>query len=172
VFDSETGSRPQGRRLLDSAAPSTPRDLRDHAMVAMVIGCGLRRAELLGLTLDSIQQREEHWVIADLVGQFFARPRLHPDERALPRVQAEASNCRERPVGNRTRRGLTPTTARADAQSALGHLWRLRNARPGVVAVLSAQFNGHQGGPHDQRRGLRPVVSAKRDRARIAHEPP
>src|SRR5947209_16532779 len=34
----------QGRRLLDAAAPSTARQLRDHAMVAMLIGCGLRRA--------------------------------------------------------------------------------------------------------------------------------
>jgi integrase len=38
-------------------------------MVAMLIGCGLRRAELLALTLESIQQREEQWVIADLVGK-------------------------------------------------------------------------------------------------------
>ena len=38
-------------------------------MVAMLIGCGLRRAELLALQLDSVQQREEHWVIADLVGK-------------------------------------------------------------------------------------------------------
>jgi integrase len=37
-------------------------------MVAMLIACGLRRAELLTLSLESIQQREEHWVIADLVG--------------------------------------------------------------------------------------------------------
>lgn len=59
----------QGRRLLDRATPSTPRELRDHAMVAMLIGCGLRRAELLALSLESIQQREEHWVIADLVGK-------------------------------------------------------------------------------------------------------
>jgi integrase len=58
-----------GRRLLDYATPSTPRSLRDHAMVAMLIGCGLRRAELLALNLESIQQREEHWVIADLVGK-------------------------------------------------------------------------------------------------------
>src|SRR5262252_732574 len=35
----------------------------------MLIGCGLRRAELLALRLESIQQREEHWVIADLVGK-------------------------------------------------------------------------------------------------------
>ena len=38
-------------------------------MVAMLIGCGLRRAELLALSIESIQQREEHWVIADLVGK-------------------------------------------------------------------------------------------------------
>jgi integrase len=59
----------QGRRLLEHSTPSTPRALRDHAMVAMLIGCGLRRAELLALTLESLQQREEHWVIADLVGK-------------------------------------------------------------------------------------------------------
>ena len=38
-------------------------------MVAMLIGCGLRRGELLALTMESVQQREEHWVIADLVGK-------------------------------------------------------------------------------------------------------
>jgi integrase len=38
-------------------------------MVAMLIGCGLRRAELLALRLEAIQQREGHWVIADLVGK-------------------------------------------------------------------------------------------------------
>jgi integrase len=59
----------QGRRLLECATPSSPRELRDQAMVAMLIGCGLRRAELLALQLASIQQREEHWVIADLVGK-------------------------------------------------------------------------------------------------------
>ena len=59
----------QGRRLLTRPQPATPRTLRDHAMLAMLIGCGLRRGELLVLTLESIQQREEHWVIADLVGK-------------------------------------------------------------------------------------------------------
>jgi len=59
----------QSRRLLQSATALTARELRDHVMVAMLIGCGLRRAELLALSLESIQQGEEHWVIADLVGK-------------------------------------------------------------------------------------------------------
>src|SRR5262249_5093532 len=59
----------QGRRLVECATPSTTRQLRDRAMVAMLIGCGLRRGELLALQLESIQQREEHWVIANLVGK-------------------------------------------------------------------------------------------------------
>jgi integrase len=36
---------------------------------AILLGCGLRRAELTALRVEDIQQREEHWVIADLVGK-------------------------------------------------------------------------------------------------------
>jgi site-specific recombinase XerC len=32
---------------------ATPRELRDDAMLAMSIGCGLRGGELLALTLES-----------------------------------------------------------------------------------------------------------------------
>ena len=59
----------QGRRLLAHDPPAAARDTRDQAMVAMLIGCGLRRSELLGLRLESVQQREDHWVIADLIGK-------------------------------------------------------------------------------------------------------
>ena len=45
------------------------RATRDHAMIAMLIGCGLRRGELLAPTVESVQQREEPWVIADLLGK-------------------------------------------------------------------------------------------------------
>src|SRR3989454_10433182 len=59
----------QGKRLLDATGADTLRGKRNHAMLSLLIGCGLRRAELLGLTMNSIQLREEHWVIADLVGK-------------------------------------------------------------------------------------------------------
>ena len=59
----------QGRQLLHCNSSLTLRELRDHAMVALLIGCGLRRGEVLALALESLQQREEHWVIADLIGK-------------------------------------------------------------------------------------------------------
>src|SRR3972149_9260953 len=59
----------QGKRLLTAAGSDTLRSKRNGAMLSLLIGCGLRRAELLNLTVSSIQVREEHWVIADLVGK-------------------------------------------------------------------------------------------------------
>ena len=59
----------QGRRLLTRRTPATLRELRNHAMLAVLLGCGLRRGELLALQLGWIQQCEEHWVIADLDGK-------------------------------------------------------------------------------------------------------
>jgi len=39
----------QGERLLESATADTLRGQRNRAMLSLLIGCGLRRAELLGL---------------------------------------------------------------------------------------------------------------------------
>ena len=39
------------------------------SILAMLTGCGLRRGELLALRVDAIQLREEHWVVADLLGK-------------------------------------------------------------------------------------------------------
>ena len=38
-------------------------------MLALLLGCGLRRSELVHLTMEHLQQREEHWAIIDLVGK-------------------------------------------------------------------------------------------------------
>jgi len=59
----------QSKRLLAGADRKSLRGKRNYAMLAMLIGCGLRRGELLALRVDSIQLREEHWVIADLLGK-------------------------------------------------------------------------------------------------------
>ena len=38
-------------------------------MLAVLLGCGLRRRELADLDFRHLQQREEHWAIVDLVGK-------------------------------------------------------------------------------------------------------
>jgi integrase len=38
-------------------------------MISILLGCGLRRAELAALNIDEIQIRQGHWVIVDLVGK-------------------------------------------------------------------------------------------------------
>lgn len=43
--------------------------IRDQAILALMIGTGLRRAEVAGLTWEMIQQRDGRWAIIDLVGK-------------------------------------------------------------------------------------------------------
>jgi integrase len=38
-------------------------------MIAILLGCGLRRAELASLRKEDIQVRQGHWAIVDLVGK-------------------------------------------------------------------------------------------------------
>ena len=38
-------------------------------MLAVLLGCGLRRSEVAALTLKHIQQRDGRWCIVDLVGK-------------------------------------------------------------------------------------------------------
>ena len=42
---------------------------RDRALIALLLACGRRRHEAVGLRLDHLQQREEHWAIVDLLGK-------------------------------------------------------------------------------------------------------
>src|SRR5271167_133428 len=59
----------ESRTLLQESALETNRGKRDRAILALLIGCGLRRAELVGLRTEDLQTREEHCVIADLIGK-------------------------------------------------------------------------------------------------------
>jgi site-specific recombinase XerD len=59
----------QGKALPSIPTGSSVRGKRDYAMLALLLGCGLRRSELVHLTMEHLQQREQHWAIIDLVGK-------------------------------------------------------------------------------------------------------
>ena len=62
-------SRQDAQRLLDAPSEATNKGIRDRAILAVLLGCGLRREECAGLTVEHIQQREGRWVVVDLVGK-------------------------------------------------------------------------------------------------------
>jgi site-specific recombinase XerD len=59
----------QSSAVLRHALGETMRAKRDFAMLAMLLGCGFRRSELVGLELDEIQMRQGHWAVVDLIGK-------------------------------------------------------------------------------------------------------
>lgn len=62
-------TKDQAQTLLNTPDTSTLKGLRDRAILAVLVGCGLRRQEAAGLTVAHVQQREGRWVIVDLVGK-------------------------------------------------------------------------------------------------------
>jgi site-specific recombinase XerD len=59
----------QTQELLNSVSTATLMGKRDKAILAVLLSCGLRREEAADLTFEHIQQRENRWVIVDLVGK-------------------------------------------------------------------------------------------------------
>lgn len=59
----------QANELLNKPPADTLKGKRDRAMLAIMLGAGLRRSEVAGLTVGHLQQREGRWVIVDMVGK-------------------------------------------------------------------------------------------------------
>ncbi len=62
-------TRNQAQELISAASKNSLRGWRDGAILGLLLGCGLRRSEVVGLNLDQLQSREGHWVIVNLVGK-------------------------------------------------------------------------------------------------------
>ena len=57
------------QQLHSGISPDTLRGRRNRALLSLLIGCGLRRAEVTALRLEDLQLWGGHWVIADLRGK-------------------------------------------------------------------------------------------------------
>jgi integrase len=62
-------TRNQAQELVNAASKADLRGWRDGAILGLLLGCGLRRSEVVGLTLDQLQTRDGRWVIVDLIGK-------------------------------------------------------------------------------------------------------
>jgi integrase len=59
----------QAQTLLDAPDITTTKGLRDRAIIAVLLGCALRRSEVAALTMVHVQQRDGRWCIVDLYGK-------------------------------------------------------------------------------------------------------
>jgi integrase len=62
-------TKEQAKELLAVPDRSTLKGKRDYVILALLVGCALRRQELASLDVGTIQQREGRWVLADLEGK-------------------------------------------------------------------------------------------------------
>src|SRR5438270_400389 len=59
----------QAQVLLNTPDITTKKGLRDRSILAVLLGCGLRRSEVAALAVGHIQQRDGRWCIVDLLGK-------------------------------------------------------------------------------------------------------
>ena len=62
-------TKEQAKELLAVPDRSTAKGKRDYVILALLVGCALRRQELASLDVETIQLREGRWMLADLEGK-------------------------------------------------------------------------------------------------------
>lgn len=73
-------TREEAQALLTLPDTTMLKGVRDRALLAVMLACGLRRSEVVALTFAHIQERSGRWVILDLVGK-------HQRVRTVPMAQ-------------------------------------------------------------------------------------
>ena len=59
----------QAMTLWQAPNATTLKGKRDQALLAILLGCGLRRKEAAGLEIAHLQRRDDYWAIVDLIGK-------------------------------------------------------------------------------------------------------
>lgn len=135
-------SKEQAEQLIRQPDASTHKGRRDRAILAVMIGCGLRREEVSRLAVEHLQQRNERWVILDLVGKH-GRVRTVPIASWVKRLISQwidGAGIVKGPIFLRIRRGdhIQPTAMTSQA------IWNVVELYTDPIGVKVA--------PHDLRR--------------------
>lgn len=62
-------SAEQGKTLVAAPSGLQLRNVRNRAVLATMIGCGLRRTKLVTVRVEDFQLWEDHWVLVNLIGK-------------------------------------------------------------------------------------------------------
>jgi len=62
-------TKEQTQTLLTLTDRNTLKGKRDFALLGCLVGCGMRRSEVVSLEVSQIQQREGRWVVLDVIGK-------------------------------------------------------------------------------------------------------
>jgi integrase len=62
-------TKQQAAALMHAPDPRRLKGIRDRAILAVLIGCALRRSELVALEIEHVQPRDGRWVLVDLRGK-------------------------------------------------------------------------------------------------------
>ena len=138
-------TREQARDLLAQPDAKTREGLRDRAILAVLIGCGLRRSELAALDCCHIQQRDARWVFIDLVGkgQRIRTVAIPPFVKVTIDAWSVAAGINSGPLFRRVRRRqYAETTPEALSERMIWHIV-MKHARAVGLKKLA---------PHDLRR--------------------
>ena len=69
VWNRRSLSAEQTEALINAPEPSSTKGLRDRALLALLVGCALRRSEVVRVLVENIQRRDGRWVLIDVVGK-------------------------------------------------------------------------------------------------------
>jgi site-specific recombinase XerD len=136
-------TKAQALELLNSVGTYTLKGKRDKAILTILLSCGLRREEAASLTFEHIQQRENRWVIVDLVGKRNSMRSIPMPDLCKGMIDqwAEAAQIKSGCIFRRIWRGDHPADGKMTAQAIYD-----------VVLKYAQELGFNNLAPHDCRR--------------------
>ena len=129
-----------GRDLLAQSEIETTEGKRNRAILAVLLGCALRRSELASLESRHIQQREGRWVFVDLVGKGkrIRTVPIPPFVKVAIEAWMAAAGLSEGPLFRRVRRRKYPEkTPAALSERMIWHIVTKYARQTGIVDKLA-----------------------------------